>query len=258
MYIDFSQNITSIDEFVFYSTENKKYGLEVSEGNPSAEFVDESMVIPSNDPLLKTPLVKSYQLDKKKDFRSLNSRDLSVPVEKNEIYGEEKSNRGLLLQKDFFILGTKVFSIDYEYQFDVINTISAQKQIKTWYNFDGTIHDVESYEDYVAASFVNFSQKEKRRATYRRRESIIMMLEAKLIAFVASQASTEEEMKIGVANGASLLAEISEEKAKFIDSGITSFIINKLTELKTNYPVLLSEILPNITVEAFVVDFLDY
>lgn len=231
-----------------------KRGLIASETQPDSDYDEITFKEFKGTSLV----IKDYQIDSKKDFRVLGKRDLKQLPIVQYTYGEDFDTRGLLLEEKHYYDDFLAFSITYEYELDSTNDTDSQKKIPYWYQYDESIHDTSNYPEQLNSEFIPFSPTKKRKAIYKRRESIIAILEAKTVQLITSGATSEADAEAGLISATNFLAEVSVEKQQYVDTGIPSFLVNKINSLKPSYPFLSEEVAPGVTLDMFVADFLTY
>lgn len=203
---------------------------------------------------LKTPRLKKLQIDKDKDHRAVDwNTELLVTLETEYEYARGVSERGLLKSKTYLHNSEKILKISYDYILNIIGNIEQQEINISWYNEDDTINDLKKEK-----GFVVFSQDESKKASYKRRESIISMLEADIESMVKAGASTEAEVIAGIEMAKQLLSDVSTEVSIFKTSSDSTPLINKLASITTTYPILNGYVAPNVTVLMYIADFLTY
>lgn len=202
------------------------------------------------------PKILRYQIDKNKNFQAINHKtELTISLDKDEIYGQDQENKGLLIKKEYKFEDELIFFIEYDYRFNVIGNITHQKLTIKWVNEDGQIND--SIKD---KRFKRLSNRQIRGVVMNRRNSLVMLLEIKVMELLSSNASNNEDYIASVNVGAELMSEVSAEIDKFKNSGNPSSLINKLNILKseTKYSFLNNQIVSGVTVIDFIGNFLKY
>lgn len=212
-------------------------------------------VIEQHDHLISNfPRILKYQIDKNQDFRTVNhNTDLTVSLDIEEVFGLESNNRGLLISKIYRMDEKKIFEISYNYNFGIINQVTHQQLVLNWYNEDGELNPLSKDK-----GFKKLSKKQERDVVFKRRTSIIFLLEVEIIKLLSAGATSDEEAGQMIDLGASLMEDISIEIGKFKNSGHPQPIVDKLTSLQANYPFLSNEIAPGVTVINYVSNFLTY
>lgn len=208
----------------------------------SVEFIQNDLAI---NKYIRNKTVHFHDLD--------HNKHLTVSLDKEEVFGEEKSNRGLLIKKIYSHNEEELFEINYDYEINSIGAITKQKVLIKWRDIEGNFHP-----EIKDKGFAKLSKRKSRKATRNRRETVVLLLETKIIELLSSSATTQEEYVASVGLGAEMLAELSIEINKFKNSGVRTHLTNKLEEIKTTYTMLQGEIAPGVTVIDFINDFLDY
>lgn len=202
----------------------------------------------------KTPRIKALQINKNKHFHAVDhNTELTVSLEKEDIYGEVINDRALLIRKEYKHEGIDILKIEYFFSFGVVNDITHKRIVLSWYNNDGTIN-VEVKDK----GNRKLSKKESRTATRKRRETAVLMLEYAILDINKANTSTDAEYQAAVDNGASMLSDVSVEIGKYENSGRVNALETKLNSITGDYPMLLDEIQPSYTILQYIVDFLNY
>lgn len=214
----------------------------------------DSLIQEHNHLISDLPRLLKYQIDKNQDFRRVNhNTDLTVSLDVEEMFGEDQSNRGLLIKKVYRLNEEDLFFIDYLYQFGIIGQVTHQKLTLKWYNEDGQINQIIKDK-----GFKKLSKKQERDVVFKRRSSIIFLLEVEIIKLLSAGTTNDEEAGQMIDLGATLMEEISIEIGKFKNSGHGQPIVDKLTQLQSTYTFLGGELAPGVTVIGYISNFLNY
>lgn len=215
-------------------------------------YEDNTTYAPFTEP--KIARIKALQIEPNKDHRAVDwNTELLVTLASEYEYGKTVMDRGLLKSKTYFHKNDKILKITYDYVMNSIGNIEQQEINIAWYNEDDTIN-----ENKKEKGFVVFSQDESKKASYKRREAIISMLETDIENMVKGGSSTRQEMVVGIEMAKQLLSDVSTEVSIFKTSSDTMPLINKLENLTYAYPILNGSVAPNVTVLMYISDFLTY